>query len=299
MKNKLLFTHKNCADGAGCVFTFINGGGNVGDVIYTDYKKPISEIVLTAAGLYNYSGIVIADVNVTEEDYLKIKSMYQGTVEIYDHHTGSIGWEVTGVDFKAATIDMCGCMLYWTNVLAELPTPELFKYIDDRDRWVFKYPETKYISTALYTNNFNLVYFSTDTLQSEQFAAVLAKEGLSISKLTEKQISDILRNTVNIDIAYGVTAIMCNSPLYHSEIGEALYNRYPDKVTGVFYITSDGKVNFSLRSKTGIGPDVETIAKLYDGGGHRHAAGFSIMFNNMHCRLDGDNRFYSIVGSHI
>ena len=275
MKNKLLFTHKNCADGAGCVFTFINCGGNVDDVIYTDYKKTISEIVLTAAGLYNYSGIVIADVNVTEEDYLKIKSMYQGTVEIYDHHTGSIGWDVNDKDFKAASIDMCGCMLYWTNMLAELPTPELFKYIDDRDRWVHQYPESKYIGDAFFATNFDLEYFSME----EEGIASLLTMGKALAIQTKKQIDDLLRNTITVEIL-GIVTKMVNVPMHHSLIAEKLYTQFPDTITGVFWLnvsaTGEMVYNFSVRSKSDTEIDVSALARSFGGGGHKHAAGFSV-----------------------
>ena len=67
-----------------------------------------------------------------------------------------------------------------------------------------------------------------------------------------------------------------HSPVLASQIGERLA---ADHAFGVIWHQKDGRRYFSLRSKSG-GISVSEIAAQYGGGGHTHAAGFSLPVGN-------------------
>ena len=70
----------------------------------------------------------------------------------------------------------------------------------------------------------------------------------------------------------GHTVPAVHSPVLASQIGERLAADHP---FGVIWHQKDGRRYFSLRSKAG-GISVSDIAAQYGGGGHTHAAGFSV-----------------------
>jgi nanoRNase/pAp phosphatase (c-di-AMP/oligoRNAs hydrolase) len=77
----------------------------------------------------------------------------------------------------------------------------------------------------------------------------------------------------------GYTVPAVHSAILTSQIGEYLSDKHP---FCLIWHQKDGRRYFSLRSKTG-GVSVADIAAQYGGGGHTHAAGFSIF-------LDGDSQ---------
>jgi len=52
--------------------------------------------------------------------------------------------------------------------------------------------------------------------------------------------------------------------------------KYPSARYAVGYFDLPGKRIYSLRSRQGSEVDVSEIAKRHGGGGHKHAAGFSV-----------------------
>ena len=85
----------------------------------------------------------------------------------------------------------------------------------------------------------------------------------------------LVQEAIMISIAgYMVPAV--HSPVLASQIGERLAAHH---TFGVIWHQKDGRRYFSLRSKTG-GVSVSEIAAQYGGGGHTHAAGFSIAISN-------------------
>jgi nanoRNase/pAp phosphatase (c-di-AMP/oligoRNAs hydrolase) len=71
----------------------------------------------------------------------------------------------------------------------------------------------------------------------------------------------------------GYTVPRINVTHMISELGNKLAEKHP--FAALYFDTGDGKRVFSLRSVEG-GVDVSEIAKQYGGGGHPHAAGFTV-----------------------
>ena len=101
-------------------------------------------------------------------------------------------------------------------------------------------------------------------------AAVAA--GQSILQKQAKDTAELLQNKFKVIIG-GVEVWTCNLPYtFSSDAGNILAQGEPFGST--FYLDGNS-AQFSLRS-TEEGADVSEIAKMYGGGGHKHAAGFKV-----------------------
>lgn len=75
---------------------------------------------------------------------------------------------------------------------------------------------------------------------------------------------------------------MVNATAHWSEIGNDLYNKYPDVDFSAVFTVYEDHIAWSLRSnKDGNNFDVGSIAAARGGGGHRNAAGFRVLISDI------------------
>ena len=162
----------------------------------------------------------------------------------------------------------------------------LVKFVDDRDRWVYAYDNTKPITTYLYSK-----FIGEKTSKGtygDKVEALLGIPNTDIEhmiKIGEEMISIVENTTKRIfnnhtppvyNETLGCEIVTINSPVFQSELGNLGYDKYPNAVIVVYNINlSIGKVILSLRSHND-GPNVAEIAEKFGGGGHAHAAGFTV-----------------------
>jgi len=119
-------------------------------------------------------------------------------------------------------------------------------------------------------------------------AAVLPKlktEGEAIDRKHYKDINELLDVLVRPMRIGGSLVSVANLPYtMGSDAGHILCerpfipaNKLPD-FAAYYYDTENGRV-FGMRSIEG-GRDVSEVAKLYGGGGHKHAAGFRVSYSD-------------------
>jgi len=68
----------------------------------------------------------------------------------------------------------------------------------------------------------------------------------------------------------GYKALIIETPVFHSEVGNALAQKLPP--IGIVWVQKNGKISVSLRSDGTV--DVSKLAEKYGGGGHKSASGF-------------------------
>lgn len=164
---------------------------------------------------------------------------------------------------------------------SDADTPELIRYVEDRDLWRFKLPQSREISMYLRSLPFvkNIWYSLLQPISWESNFDVYVREGEAIRRFQRQQIDASVTHAVDINfpLVPGSNDFrqvkIVNTTVNHSEVAEELYLRYdvPFTVTW-FYREEDGKFVYSLRSNRGV--DVSQIAKAYGGGGHPAASGF-------------------------
>ncbi len=191
---------------------------------------------------------------------------------VIDHHVSAMD------DLDAAFVDCAlggfifavhssGCVLTWQHFFPEEEIPDILLYVQDRDLWKFELENSKEINAFIAS-------LPKDFEEWDQFYTPEAYDaGRAIIRLQEKAIERRLKDVRMIKIDY-YTVPCVNASENISELGSAMCEAYPDAPFSVSYCDrGDGKRIYSLRSRNGF--DVSEVAKMFFGGGHPGAAGFT------------------------
>jgi len=154
--------------------------------------------------------------------------------------------------------------------------------------WRFALPGTREIQAAVFSYPYDFEVW--DRLMDPVMIPTLRQEGIAIEGKHFKDITELLEVGL-IVMKIGNTYVpVCNLP--YTLASDAGHQMCRDLELGIFknpelkailadatfaatyYDTATARV-FSLRSLEG-GADVSKIAQQYGGGGHEHAAGFSV-----------------------
>jgi nanoRNase/pAp phosphatase (c-di-AMP/oligoRNAs hydrolase) len=166
-----------------------------------------------------------------------------------------------------------GAVMAWEYFFPDEPVPMLLQHIQDRDLWRFEIPGTRELTEALFYRPRTLPEW--EKLLAPKAMEELRKEANVLYSAKIERIQRAVKEVWNITLA-GQSIPAVNATTDISEIAEALYTRFPEApFVAVYYITGTGEIKFSLRSHS-LGVDVSEVAQQYGGGGHKHAAGFSL-----------------------
>ena len=161
----------------------------------------------------------------------------------------------------------------------------LSKRAEDRDNWVFDYNDSKAVHQYIKSlgSDLKVVYDKLFNGDINDIFSEVNKAQVRVDmhqELTEKYAK--LAKPISF-MGYTVPAINVPSD-FSSAVGDIL-----DKgaAFAIMYTVTDQKVLVSLRSDKVNGVDVQEIASVFSGGGHRNAAGFSIEHSELSSLLEG------------
>lgn len=312
----LVIYHDHCTDGFGAAFAAWCKLGDTAEYLPMSYGSgdPLRDVIFENREVY------VLDFSfdkMTTEALLDECSMFvwldhhKSAFEMWTgSHTDSFSQNHWGSKDHTCHIYLdqhrSGAMLAWEYFHPEKDVPDLIRYIDDRDRWVFKYdPNSRALHAGLAQYGFNFRDWadlvpamggSSDALNR------VIRNGQTIVNVYARQIGDRVKvaekcriNTCSIntcspqhgpDITDAVptswsdgyirkfAGLAVNSPIHQSEIGNELAKASGTYGLVWYFDGSSKRANVSLRS---VGDyDVSAIAKTFGGGGHRNAAGFNI-----------------------
>jgi uncharacterized protein len=184
-------------------------------------------------------------------------------MQVLDHHVTAQS-QLAGLPYVKFDLNKSGAVLAWEWAHGT-PPPWLLLYVQDKDLFAWKLPKSREITAALGSYRYDFVTWNS--LKQE----VLEQEGGAILRYEQKLIEQILQDVVMVQFE-GQTVPCVNSSILTSQIGEHLTNTYE---FCLIWHDKHGRRYFSLRSREGA-TDVSRIAVRYGGGGHKHAAGFSV-----------------------
>lgn len=199
-----------------------------------------------------------------------------------------------------------GAGITWDFFNPGQPRPPLLDHIEDRDLWRFVLPGTREIQADLFSYPYDFGLW--DELISESSEHGLDKfvtEGAAIERKHHKDIGELLGivtrpmkfrwppadGPASADLGFVVVPVANLPYTMVSDAGHMLCVRglegmkpinegdFKHPFAACYYDGPNGR-NFSLRSRDD-GADVGEIAKLYSGGGHPHAAGFRVPFDQL------------------
>ncbi len=206
--------------------------------------------------------VVIADFSYARSI---LEAMASETKEllVLDHH---ITAERTLDGFSYAYFDQSksGAVLSWEWAHGTAP-PWLLQYIQDKDLWTWALPGSREINAALASYPFDFNVWDGFT------QSTLEQEGRAILRYEHELVGKLAAQASMVEFQ-GVVVPAVQSSILTSQIGERLSAHHP---FCLIWHDSDGRRYFSMRSRSD-GTDVGGIAASFGGGGHTHAAGFSV-----------------------
>lgn len=267
MTNKVCIYHGNCADG----FT----GAWIVNKVHPDcefipglYKAPPPDVSGKIVYLVDFS----YKLDVMKEIVSKAKQVIH-----IDHHITAIQ-DLESLDspnlekFYSIENTESGAMLAWRYFFPKLEVPRFVQHIDDRDRWQFKLPGTREIQANIFSYEYtfdNWDFLMTQSLEEQ------IREGTAIERRMAKDIKELMGIVVRRMNIAGHNVPVANIPYqFGSDMCNILAKNEP--FAAYYYDKPSGR-EFGLRSNDG-GLHVGNIAVQFGGGGHEHAAGFRVTF---------------------
>jgi oligoribonuclease NrnB/cAMP/cGMP phosphodiesterase (DHH superfamily) len=252
------------ADGFGAAYACWQGLDKRADILFlpVQYGQPVPNLPDSISSLY------IVDFSYDRATCESLALRFdENHLAIIDHHKTAEA-ELAGLSYAEFNMGYSGAVLAWHHFFPVDPVPSLLQYVQDRDLWQWKLPNSREVNAYIATlpKDFEEWHmFSLDTALSA---------GAAIIAFQDKQISGAQRD-VRMEGIAGYIVPMLNCTANVSEVGNELCKAYPNAAFSASYCDrADGKRSYSLRSIGNF--DVSEIAKKYGGGGHRNAAGFTV-----------------------
>jgi len=255
----LCLYHANCADGfaaALCVWRKYGDSYEYVPVQYGQDPPPVKG-----------RKVVIVDFSYPREVLLKMKERAESLL-VLDHHQ-TAEQDLKGLPFCVFDNTKSGAMLAW-EAYSVLPPPMLIRFVQDRDLWKWELDNTKAVSAGLRLLPMDFQVWN-DYIEDESLIEELVREGEVVLRYQEKCVQENVRKATRTSMAgYDVPIVNCTH-LISETVGELA----KDEPFAVGYFDTGDKRVFNLRSDEN-GVDVSEIAKRFGGGGHIHAAGFTV-----------------------
>lgn len=182
---------------------------------------------------------------------------------VLDHHI-TAQQALAGLPYAYFDQQKSGAVLAWEWAHGT-PAPWLLQYIQDKDLWQWALPGSREINAALASYPFDF------ELWNRFSQATLEQEGRAILRYEQELVSKLVAHAVLVEFQ-GAIVPSVHSPILTSQIGERLSPHHP---FCLIWHDRDGRRFYSMRSRED-GADVGAIAASFGGGGHTHAAGFSV-----------------------
>lgn len=264
---QLVIYHANCTDGFTAAWCFHHAAPDTFDFLPASYGQEPPDV----AGRQVY----VVDFSYPRDQLLSMAEAAAG-VTVLDHHQSAEA-ALAGLSHPRLHIhfDMqrSGAGMAWDFLFPSQQRPRFLGFVEDRDLWRFSFAETKASHAYLGSVARTLEKWDEVMLGDSMIQTVALAQGAALVRLVEKQVADAVRSTQRTAEIGGQLVPMANVPGFlASDAGHVLDEGVPFAAT--YFDTAERRC-FSLRSRPD-GADVSLIAGQYGGGGHKHAAGFSV-----------------------
>jgi hypothetical protein len=274
---RVCYYHAGCPDGFGAAFSAWRAWGDEGRVVPRGHDDPFHALA------HEGDLVIFADIALPNPALRDLGEVAKQVV-VLDHHFSArqhFESEPQLASFLAGRghkvhfdLTHSGCVLAWRYFHPGTREPDLLRYVEDQDLWNWKLPASIEVNAAIGSYPRELEVWDELARRSWQ---ELAHEGEPIVRALRTDVERSLRFAHPLRIGeHQLEAV--NSLHYRSHIGHALAERARfGSPLGAVYRLSGTRVDVSLYS---IGDfDVSSIATRYGGGGHRNAAGFSVLLS--------------------
>jgi len=195
---------------------------------------------------------------------------------LLDHHK-SAAEKLTGFACRCGVVhfDMgkSGARLAWEFFHPDATLPDLVRYVEDRDIWAWKYPESPAFLAALDMEPFDFFRWAQIAAFTRSELEAFMARGQAMDEKFTKLAADLAEGALPIAFN-GQQGLMVNAPgVFHSLVGDLLSRK-----SGTFALMwnagKGGVIKVGLRSQRGF--DCIPLAESMGGGGHPQACGFKL-----------------------
>ena len=252
--------HAQCFDGFGAAWAAWKKFDEEAVYIPAIHGEPFPELPADA-------DVLMVDMAYPRERHLELEKKVR-SLTVVDHHVTSM--KAIG-DLPNTHFDMnhSGAVLAWMFLHPGVPVPELLLYVEDRDLWRFKLPDSREVAASLssYPKQFDL-WEALSTMGVEK----LKQDGGVILRMQAQKVNEMCESFFwkMID---GHRVPVVNATCFTSEVGDRLAQLHPTAPFVAFFYEKEKIRCWGLRSPGRM--DVSAIAKKLGGGGHPGAAGFT------------------------
>lgn len=279
----VLYHGRNCPDGfaaALAAWLFFEGKAEFLGLDHGDIKSVDDLPALAGRAVY------ILDFSFAPEIMHGIEERAAKLVML-DHHKSAAD-KLDGFACRCGVVffDMkkSGSRLAWEFFQSEQPVPDLIRFVEDRDIWVWQYPESPGFLAALDMEPFEFARWQEIVSFNAVQLANYIERGKAMDEKFTKLATGIAEGAQSL-VFNGQTGLMVNAPgVFHSLVGDILC-----KKSGTFALlwSSDksGLIKVGLRSEKGF--DCIPLADSMGGGGHAQACGFKMALTRLPELLSG------------
>ena len=177
-----------------------------------------------------------------------------------------------------------GARLAWEFFFPEQPVPDLVRLVEDRDIWVWQYPESPGFLAALDMEAADFVRWKEIAGFNAQQLAAYVERGRAMDEKFS-MLAEGMAEAARPVVFNGQAGLMVNAPgVFHSLVGDLL-----SKKSGTFAlmwsVDKTGTVKVGLRSQREF--DCIALAQSMHGGGHAQACGFKMGAERLPALLGG------------
>ena len=268
----VIYHGRRCPDGfasALAAWLFYEGRAEFLGLDHGDIKSPDDLPALERRAVY------ILDFSFSPEIMRGIEARAAKLV-LLDHHK-SAAEKLSGFACRCGVVhfDMhkSGARLAWEFFQPARPLPDLVRFVEDRDIWVWQYPESAGFLAALDMEAFEFARWAEiASFSPVQLAAFMAR-GQAMGEKFSKLAADIAEGAQPVTFN-GQHGLMVNAPgVFHSLIGNTLSEKSATFAL-MWVVAKDGVIRVGLRSQRGF--DCIPLAESMGGGGHAQACGFKM-----------------------
>lgn len=286
---KLCIYHGKCADGFTAAWIISRALGDDVEFHGGVYQDPPPDVT--------GRDVIMADFSYKKPVLLEMAAKAK-SILILDHHASAqadlaefIGPDHSSVEHGPwfpdsgihALFDMgrSGAGMTWDYFNPGIPRPALVDYVEDRDLWRFKLPNSRAVNAFIFSYDYD--FETWDMLgQDLNFADTMSaveKAGEAIERKHHKDVAELVGVCKRRMKIGGVEVWGASLPYTLTSDAGHLMAEDGEPFAACYWDTPEGRV-FSLRSRDD-GADVSLIAKQYGGGGHPHASGFRVPFDQL------------------
>lgn len=255
---RLVLYHGQCLDGFAAAWVAFRRFGGGAEYRAVQYGEPLRWPV-------DGRDVVILDFAYPREELLDVQRR-AASLLVLDHHV-TAQQDLAGLDFAHFDLERSGCTIAWDTFFPGEGRPWLLPYVEDKDLWRWKLPDSEAVTAAL--QSYSRSFRTWEKLLKKGVEALVV-EGRPILRYKNRLIETAASRVKMIELD-GHRVPVVTSCVLQSEIGGRLSKDHP--FVAIVFETGSRRV-WSLRSHEKGGVNVAEIARRRGGGGHPNAAGF-------------------------